>query len=351
VGEVSAAAVTSPTVTTERGAARRPVLLVAAIVLLLSGLALLLGGRLPPAVDPGLVLGDAESPLITGHPVVLVVQALGGALYALAAVVFTRQAAREDDELLRWFGAGCVLASAARVHYFLFPSLYSEYVYTGDALRLGFYLLLLVGAAREIRSFWEARARAAVLEDRRRLARDLHDGLAQELTYIYAQTRHLAAHPDDARAIARVNDAAARAIDEARAAISALARSEDPRFADVLRASVGGLADRYDVAGEVAVDDGLVLPADRADAVLRIVGEAFRNAVRHGGARTVRVAVHAPPLVVRITDDGGGFDAAATAGSVGFGLTSMRERATGQGALLEIDAQPGRGTTVQVVWP
>lgn len=56
-------------------------------------------------------------------------------------------------------------------------------------LRAGCYGCLLVGAAREISGFWELRTRTAVLEERRRVARDLHDGLAQELTFILAQAR------------------------------------------------------------------------------------------------------------------------------------------------------------------
>jgi signal transduction histidine kinase len=347
---LAAAALTSPRAVTEPGSVRRPVLVVAAVVVGLSVAGLILGDDVPPPVDPGLDLEEAGSPVLAGHPVALGAQILSGLLYAAAAVAFTRQAAREDDELLRWVGAGCVLAAFSRVHYVLFPSLYTDYVYTGDALRLGFYVFMLIGATREIRSFWESRAQAAVLEDRRRLARDLHDGLTQELTYIYAQTRHLSAHPDDQRAVERINDAAARAIDEARTAIAALARTDRPCFADVLRQSVDGLASRYEVRGVVDVEDDVVVPAARADAILRVVGEAFRNAVRHGRAACVSVRLHEPPLTLVVTDDGEGFDVAASDYTGGFGLTSMRERAASLDARLEISSAPGDGTTVEVVW-
>ena len=129
---------------------------------------------------------------------------------------------------MRWLGAGCALAAVARVDYVLFPSLYSDFVHLGDTFRLGFYLCLLVGAAREVRSYW---ARAAVLEDRRRLARDLHDGLTQELTYLYAQAQRLQTHPDDRRIAHQISGAAGRAIDEARHAIGALTRPADQAFA------------------------------------------------------------------------------------------------------------------------
>lgn len=126
-------------------------------------------------------------------------QSLSGLLYAVASVAFTRQAGRESDDLLGWIGAGCALAAVARVNYLLFPSVYSDDLYTGDVLRLGFYLFMLVGAMREVHSYWESLSYLAVLEDRRRLARDLHDGLTQELTYIWSQSRLLAAAPGTSR--------------------------------------------------------------------------------------------------------------------------------------------------------
>ena len=346
----AAAALTPPTVLVRDGGTRRAVLVAGSLVVALVVAGVLLGERLPPPVDPALVPDDASRPSLSGHPLALGVQVLSGVLYAVAAVAFTRQAARTGDELLRWVGAGCVLAAGARVHYLLFPSLYSDYVYSGDALRLAFYLLLLVGAAREVGSYWQARTQAAVLEDRRRLARDLHDGLTQELTYIYSQTRHLAAHPDDAQAVQRVNDAAARAIDEARTAIAALTRSDRPCFAEVLRQTVESLASRYDVQASVDASRDVVLPAPQADAVLRIVGEAFRNGVRHGRASTVSVTLGQDPLKLVVEDDGQGFDP-STSNSTGFGMTSMRERAEGLGARLVVDGKRGRGTRVEVVWP
>src|SRR3954447_12195189 len=174
---------------------------VAAVVVAVSIGSLQLGDILPPTVDPAVPGGDATAPRLVAHQAVLAVHGVGAVLYGAAAVAFTIQATRRRDELLRWVAAGCVLGAFAQVHYLLFPSLYSDYVYTGDLLRFGFYICILVGAAREIRSYWELRTRAAVLEDRRRMARDLHDGLAQELTYISAQTQRLASHPQDVQII------------------------------------------------------------------------------------------------------------------------------------------------------
>ena len=225
-----ATAALSPDGAVVRRGQERPVVLgcAAGLVLLALG-GWWAGGSLPPVVDPGVDLSDTTRILFAGHPLVVAAQVLSGLLYAVAAASFTRKAGEDtSDELMRWLGAGCALAAVARVDYVLFPSLYSDFVHLGDTFRLGFYLCLLVGAAREVRSYW---ARAAVLEDRRRLARDLHDGLTQELTYLYAQAQRLQTHPEDRRIAHQISGAAGRAIDEARHAIGALTRPADQAFA------------------------------------------------------------------------------------------------------------------------
>ena len=349
---LAVAALTPVPATVSRDAARLGLIGCALMILVLAALALVFGDRLPPAVDPGLDLGDLNTPVVGGHPVALAAQVVSGLLYALASVAFTRQAAREDDEMQRWLGAGCALAAVARVNYLIFPSLYSEYVTVGDLVRLGFYAFLLVGALREVRSYWESMSHTAVLDDRRRLARDLHDGLTQELTYIWSQTQLLSKHPGDVQVVERINGASARAIDEARTAIAALSRTTTGSFAEVLRESVEGLAGRYGAGAEVVADEHVQLSPEQGDAVLRIVAEAFRNGVRHGGASRVEVQLTCPPLLLRVRDDGQGFDGSASKRSGGgFGLTSMRERAEGLGATFLLRSAVGSGTTVEVRWP
>jgi signal transduction histidine kinase len=319
----------------------------------LGALGVLFAGHLPPIVDPGQPLGDASRPQLVAHPVVLCAQGVGAALYALAAVTLVRRSRSGPDELIRWLAAGCVLAAVARVHYLLYPSLYSEFVYTGDLLRLASYLCMLLGAAREVRSFWELRTEAAVAEDRRRMARDLHDGLTQELSYIWTQSRMLAGRPDDAATAERINGSAERAIDEARRAIAALTQPADRPFPQLLQQLADELAFRHDVKVVTAIDPAVEVSADRADALLRITGEAIRNAVRHGGAERVDLVLDAAPLSLSAIDDGCGFAVGApgTHRPGGFGLVSMRERAASVGAELSITSAPGEGTTIRVAWP
>jgi signal transduction histidine kinase len=326
---------------------------VAAVVVVGTAVVLQFGHLLPPTVDLAAAVSDASGPRLVAHPAVLVGHGVGAVLYAAAAAAFTVQSARREDELLRWVAAGCVLAAFAGVHYLIFPSLYSDYVYTGDLLRSGFYLLIFIGAAREVRSYWQLRTRAAVLEDRRRMARDLHDGLAQELTYISAQTKRLAAHPEETRLLERISSAAGRALDEARLAIAALTRPVDEPFLQVLQRLTEEMCHRFDVKVVTALDPAAAVSADQAEALLRIIGEAIRNAVRHGGARRVEVTLTAEPLALTIADDGRGFvlDGVDAAQRSGFGLISMRERAESVGGELAITSVPGEGTTVQVGWP
>lgn len=310
------------------------------------------GGSLPPAVD---LSGRADSSvtLFTAHPAALGVLAAEALLYALAAGAFARQAEARRDQLLRWLAAGCVLSAFARLHYLLYPSLYSDTVYTGDVLRLGFYILLLVGAAKELTAYWRTRAEVAVLEDRRRVARDLHDGVIQELSYIWAQYRRLSAHPGDAATVERIGGAAGRAIEESRRTLAALTRPEDQHLPTALRATAEAMSERYDVKVVVDSDPAAETDGPLTTALLRITGEAVHNAVRHGEASRIVVRLTATPLALSITDDGRGFptELPTRGRPEGFGLTSMRERAAGVGGTLAVESRPGEGTTVRVSWP
>ena len=300
----------------------------------------------------------AERLVITGHPLLLAAQGLAAVAFMVASVAFTIRATRRHDELLRWLGPACALAAFARVNYVLFPSLYSDWFYAGDLLRTAAYVVLLAGAAREIGQYWSAQARAAVLEDRRRLARELHDGVVQELAYIRAEagTVSVGHRPDGLGSdepAARIVSACDRALDEARAAVDALGRTGDEPLGFVLHRAALQVAERYDAELDVDVDHSVAAGPEQRYALVRIAREAVSNAIRHGGAERVCLRLvsdaHGRRLVV--ADDGLGFDlAAVTRSSGGYGLTSMRERAAALPGVFEIESAPGRGTTVEVVW-
>ena len=92
---------------------------------------------------------------MVGHPALLGAQLLLVALFALAVIGFTKAAERADDDpFVRWLGPGTALSALARFNYFLFPSIYTQFIYAGDLLRLAFYLMVMLGASQEIRHYW-----------------------------------------------------------------------------------------------------------------------------------------------------------------------------------------------------
>lgn len=320
------------------------------LVVVAMAAAALLRDHVPVALDPAYVPASAQHPVLAGHPLLLAAHTVSCAAFLLASLLFARQSARRSDELLRWLGPACALGGFARLSYLLFPSLYSDWLYAGDVLRTGCYLVLLVGAARELARYWGAQARVAVLEDRRRLARELHDSVIQELGLIRAESYRL---PADHASTERISAAAERALGEARAAVHALGRPAAEPLGFALHRAVRDLADRHRVDVEIDVDDTIAAGPDQQHALLRITREAIENAVRHGRAQRieVRLAREDGSSVLTVADDGRGFDPAeALARPLGFGLVSMRERAALLPGSMTIAAEPQCGSAVTVRW-
>lgn len=293
---------------------------------------------------------SAEHPVITGHPVMVAAQSFTALCFLVASVAFAAQGARRRDQLLRWLGPACALAGFARVNYVLFPSLYSGWVYTGDLLRTASYVVLVLAAAREMGQYWAAQSRAAVLEDRRRLARELHDGLLQELAYLRLEAR---AASGDPAAATRLLAACDRARDEARGAVDALGRNPDEPLGFVLHRAARQVAERYDARVDVDLDDSVTADHEQRHALVRITREAVSNAIRHGAAERVCLTVvrDQDRRLLVVSDDGRGFDVVAVSGAAtGYGLTSMEERARALLGSFRIESAPGSGTTVAVTW-
>jgi signal transduction histidine kinase len=323
------------------------------IVLVTVGiLAVVFGARLPSGITRGLSPGASGGPRIVGHPLVLALQFVTMLLFAAASIGFTRRSERSRDELMRWFGAGAALGAFSRLNYFLFPSIYSDYVYTGDFLRLSFYLLLLWGAGREISTYWRGLAEVAVLEERRRLARDLHDGLGQEVTFIWSQTRRFQER-NARQKFELVATAAERAIDESRRAIAALTMPIDQPLDEAISETAHEIASRLGATIKTDLQEGIEVSPETREEILRIVREAVINATRHGGAELITIRLTGGrELRLRVEDDGTGFDVGeAKRVSRGFGLTSMRERAQGLGGSLQVSSEPGVGTEIEVRLP
>ncbi|MET4637109.1 sensor histidine kinase [Mycetocola sp. 2940] len=291
-----------------------------------------------------------ETSTVAGHPLVVAGHWWVGLWFFVASIAFAHRSSWSLDPLLRWTAPAFALAGFARVNYALFPEVHTEWLYAGDVFRTACYLLLLVGATREIRQYWNAQAGVAVLEDRRRLARELHDGVIQELAFIKSQSLTLT---EPSATPVRIVSACNRALDEARAALQALGQTGDEPLGLMLHRTAQELAERHGVDLEVDLDDSVEAVAEQQHAVLRITREAVSNAVRHGKAQRVRIMLtktgHSRCLTV--TDDGTGFDLASTLASAsGYGLTSMRERAELLPGTFTIYSQSGQGSVVTVTW-
>ena len=308
----------------------------------------LLAPRLALPIDPDVSPDATDRPRIVGAEGALAVQMISTVLFAAAAVGFSRRAERTGDELLSWLAIAATVAAFARLNYFLFPSVFTDWVYTGDALRLVFFVLLMVGAVREISLYQRQLGEAATLEERRRIARDLHDGLAQELAYISSQARGLKQEPVSARLVA----AADRALDESRSAIAALTGPLDESLESAVARAAEDVADRHGAEVRLDLAEGIDASLETRDAFVRIVREGITNAIRHGSATRLAVRLeNSRGLRLEIEDNGSGFDVAGSAGGSGFGLVSMRERARAIGGDLRIESVTGRGTTIEVVIP
>jgi signal transduction histidine kinase len=187
--------------------------------------------RLPLGIDPA--ARPSSHIHIASSSVLFLMQLSVAVLLMVAAVGFVRRGERTGDELMTWLAASALLASFARVNYALFPSLYTDWVYVGDALRLGSCLLLLGGCAREIDKYRRRLAEEAAAEERDRLATQLHDGLAQELALVALLGRSLG-HRPHAADVEALATAAQRALDESRRAIAPPIDPRDEGFDDVL---------------------------------------------------------------------------------------------------------------------
>jgi signal transduction histidine kinase len=269
-------------------------------------------------------------------------------LFGLAAAGFLRRGRRVgDDDFFGWLAIAAALALVSRINYVLYYVTHSQSPYSGDAFLLASYVVVFLGALWEIRSYWIERSKAAVVEERRRIACELHDGLAQELAYMARNLDSLRGSADK-DALARLHRAVERARLESRRAISGLTAPSDQPFEVALAEAVMEVAQRYHVELDVNLTQDIRLSAPRREALMRIACEAVTNAARHSGVSRINLGLERDGSVVRlrVSDEGRGFDLSAP--SSGFGLISMHERAQSVGAELLVSSTPGHGSHVEV---
>ncbi len=243
-------------------------------------------------------------------------------------------------------------------------------VILGFALWFGRWFERVIEESHErsllIRQLRESRAESArlseetgALAERERLAREVHDTLAQGFTSIIALAQAVESELDTDPALARrhlalMRETAAENLAEARAMVAA--RRPVPLGEDTLEAALERIGARLGTELGVPVSVEVQgapreLPGDLQVCLLRTAQEALANIRKHAAADRVAVTLAHTDVGTRltVTDDGRGFDPAAPA--AGNGLPGMLHRARGVGGTLDVDSAPGEGTTVRLTLP
>jgi signal transduction histidine kinase len=362
------------------GSSRRvpalPVLLgPSALMVAASGLMIAAESSLPALLDEAALVqlrADPTAPLLAeSGPLLVLLQGAIGIGFLASALISYRLWHRDGDAAEVYLSIGFILAAFSQVHSAIHPGSFASLVTTGDLLRVAFYAVLLVAVAAEARAdirklraanaelvqLREVDVDRATAEERARLAREIHDGMSQELWYAKLKQSRLATLEDlspEARDLAgEVAKAIESALSEARQAILALRPAEGASFSQILTRYVDDFADRSGIPAECAVDGvGESLPSRHQAELLRILQEALTNVRRHADATRVRVWLEATDRGARlnVADNGRGFSEKQVDASR-YGLRGMRERAGIIGADLRIDSRPSDGTRVVVEVP
>ncbi|HWH24866.1 MAG TPA: sensor histidine kinase [Candidatus Limnocylindria bacterium] len=332
--------------------------------------------QLPPLIGPEGIQALIEEPRVGGAlagqtALALLVQTVSCGLFIVGALLYRRSFARGGPVADGYLAVAMLIGAFAELHFYFYPGVYSGLVSSSAALRLAFFVVLLLGINAESRSDMRAlrnayaaldrlrrsEAERATLEERTRLARELHDGLAQDLWFAKLKHERLVPHvPDEQRGLAaEVTQALDQAIAEAKQAVAtmrAAAEGELPLH-ELLARSVDEFGSRSGLRVDFsAADLPQSLPARSQAEVLRVLQEALTNIGKHADATVVRVSaeVEGDMLTLSVLDNGRGFRPAETPGD-GMGLQGMRERARLMGGDLRIESEPSGGTGVYLAVP
>jgi signal transduction histidine kinase len=203
-----------------------------------------------------------------------------------------------------------------------------------------------------------AARKLAILEERQRLARDMHDVVSQTLftASVVAEALPLQWERDQEKGkegLDRLRRLTKGALAEMRTLLielrpDALTKAD---LGDLITQVAEGATSRAEIDVSVSVGGRGPLPPDVQTEMFRIVQEIFNNIIKHARANNVIVKYNYTPdwIIIHISDDGRGFDPEQIQGER-FGLRIMRERADSIGARFEVSSQPGGGTNIEVEW-
>jgi len=291
---------------------------------------------------PALVPGAHTSP-----PFLLTIAYSTNAFLNLAAIVgFGLRFRDRLDDLDRWLAFGASLMLFSSLHLVLTPLLGNVEVSPADFLRVIGYGVFCVGVWRAIKA---AEFGRAVADERSRLAREIHDGLAQYLFAVSTHATLLAQGGPAAELVPKIKHAATAAQQEARFAVLALSSAGGSApFDAALQRYIELLTADGELEVVLEIDPRMRLEPDEQIELFRIVQEGLANVRRHAHAARaeVRIAQRDGRRIVTIVDDGEGFDREEADG--GQGLRNIRARIRAIGAVLSLRSSPGRGTALEV---
>jgi len=303
--------------------------------------------------------------------IALVIQAISAALFLVGVILYRRSYLRDGPVADGYLAVAMLIGAFAEIHFYFYPGVYGGLVTTSEALRLAFFVVLLAGINAESRSDIRAlrsayaaldrmrisEAERATLEERTRLARELHDGLAQDLWFAKLKHERLVAYvPDDQKELAReVTQAIDSAIAEAKQAVVTMRAGDDRErpLGELMSHTIDDFAARSGVRADFsAADLPESLPPRTQVELLRILQEALTNVRKHADATVVRVSadLQDDTFHMVIIDNGRGFRPEETSGE-GLGVQGMKERARLMGGELRVMSEPSGGTTVDLVVP
>jgi signal transduction histidine kinase len=336
-----------------------------------------LRGLLPPLID------DAGMQVLTGSisieqhvpgitPFAIAIVAATVVLVAAAAILFRFAYVAEGTVSDAFLAVSFVIMAFGQLLNAFYPTAYTGLVTAADFVFLIAFGAVLLGIVSEQRSDLRAlraayaaldrlrvtEAERATFEERARLGREIHDGLAQHLWFAKLKFERLAANvPDEERALAaEVGQALDAAIVEARQALVTMRTSLDTDLplSDMLRRTVDDFGQRSGLQVDFRPESAIpsAIPPRQQIELLRVVQEALTNVRKHADATVVRVKVEVDGRDLRVTvsDNGKGFDP-ATATDRGLGLLGMEERARLMGGVLEIASKEQGGTRVMLSVP
>src|SRR4051794_10912977 len=308
-------------------------------------------------------------PDVTG--IALILQAVTATLFLVGVVLYRRSYLKDGPVADGYLAVAMLVGAFAQIHFFFYPGVYTSMVTTSEALRLTFFVVLLAGINAESRSDLRAlrsayaaldrlrisEAERATLEERTRLARELHDGLAQDLWFAKLKHERLVGYvPEEQKELAsEVTQALDSAIAEAKQAVVTMRAGDDRDrpLEELMSRTIDDFAARSGVRADFAAADlpGSLPPRTQVE-VLRVLQEALTNVRKHADATVVRVTADVADTTLHlvIIDNGRGFRPEESSGD-GLGLQGMKERARLMGGDLRVTSEPSGGTMVVLTVP